>query len=70
MPLLNCPSHDCSSVLMDIPGFFEAVKAVTKVAELSLESSHVYLFVMKYDQLLDAGDDEILRALCSSDKCK
>lgn len=70
LPLLNPLSHDYSSALKDTPGFFEADKAVTKVAELSLESSCVYLFVIKYDQLPDAGDDKILQALCSSDKCK
>ena len=70
MPLLAAPSHDCDAVLMDTPGFFEAVKDITKVAELSLESSCVYLFVMKYDQLRDTGDGEIFKKLLSSDKCK
>jgi len=56
---------------MDTPGFFEAAKKrVGEVAQLSLESSCVYLFVMSYVQLFDAGDDEILMKLLSSDKCK
>ena len=70
MPLLAATSHDCSVVLMDTPGFFEQVINVTETAELSLESSRVYLFVLKYDQLDSAEDDEILKKLCSSDKCK
>lgn len=70
MPLLVVPSHDCKAVLMDTPGFFEAAKEITEVAQMSLEGSCVYLFVMKYDQLQDEADDAILKRLCSSDKSK
>ena len=71
MPVLDASSHDCTTVLMDVPGFMEAMKKrVAEVAQLSLESSCVYLYVMSYDQLSDQRDDGILKNLCSSDKSK
>jgi len=71
MPVLSASSHDCKPVLMDAPGFMEAMKKrVAEVAQLSLESSCAYLYVMSYESLHDVRDDGILRNLHSYDKCK
>ena len=71
IPLLSGAASTSKAVLMDTPGFMEAMRErATQIAHKSLKSSCAYLFVMSYEQMQDNGDAEILKQLQSFDKCK